>query len=268
MAISFISIVYVAGLKDSKPAQHGNISIELTNFLYVNQSFEYSRRSVLSQNTTDNQPAQQQPPQQPDMQPQQQPQQPPQQPLDQFQQLPHGRFDQSQNNPSSFSGVQQPISLNILTPSTQPTSTHMNIPGLIPLIPLNQQEGAASSALPLNLTDEDLRILSTTTRDAMEQRLRILQTVQDQIFQTMQTLSQVLSVLPINNEPTEDVHKEENNSHNEPESSSSAAKSATEKDVKTAEHEDELSDRQRQKLPNYTATTISDCNNSDDDNVL
>ncbi|KAI8381164.1 uncharacterized protein BYT42DRAFT_294870 [Radiomyces spectabilis] len=82
------------------------------------------------------------------------------------------------------------------------TSSATYLPGIIPLVPMtanpSQLQDVPSSAdiVPVTLTDEQLQSLSTVTRDAIEHRLRILEQVQNQIFQTMQTLATVLSVVP------------------------------------------------------------------------
>lgn len=90
--------------------------------------------------------------------------------------------------------------LNILTPSNESTN-HVPIPGLIPLVPLNLHSANLCAPqmrerLPTTLSEQDLQILSTITREGMEQRLKVLEAVQNQILQSMETLAQVLSVLP------------------------------------------------------------------------
>ncbi|KAI9258872.1 hypothetical protein BDA99DRAFT_514402 [Phascolomyces articulosus] len=126
------------------------------------------------------------------------------------QQLPHSHYQQ------------QSTSFGILTPDQSSWATSSAAgPGMIPLIPLaggsipsfgtNEPRSSSNNnnitnlpqSLPDSLTDEDLRILSSTTREAMEQRLLILETVQNQIFHSMQILTQALSVMPnINNTNT------------------------------------------------------------------
>lgn len=71
---------------------------------------------------------------------------------------------------------------------------------MIPLIPLSGPTPAqvSSATEPVSLSDEQIQALSSTTRDAMVQRLRLLETVQNQIFHSMQVLTQALSVIPDN----------------------------------------------------------------------
>jgi hypothetical protein len=72
---------------------------------------------------------------------------------------------------------------------------------LVPLIPLAldpQSRKSAEEQLPEGLTGEQLQALSMNTREAIEERLRILEMVQTQTFRSIQLLSQVLSVLPEN----------------------------------------------------------------------
>jgi hypothetical protein len=72
---------------------------------------------------------------------------------------------------------------------------------LVPLIPLaldSQSRKSAEEQLPEGLTSEQLQALSMNTREAIEERLRILEMVQTQTFRSIQLLSQVLSVLPEN----------------------------------------------------------------------
>lgn len=96
--------------------------------------------------------------------------------------------------------------LGILTPdpawASSSTATPNNAyPGMIPLIPLSgpsAQVSSTAAADPVSLSDEQIQALSNTTRDAMVQRLRLLETVQNQIFHSMQVLTQALSVVPDN----------------------------------------------------------------------
>ncbi|KAI7871735.1 hypothetical protein BDF14DRAFT_898536 [Spinellus fusiger] len=94
-----------------------------------------------------------------------------------------------------------------------PLSTHFStaptilsdIPGLIPLIPMTQEnsnplfgathQGTAQMDYQ-HISDEDLLTLSETTRESMMQRLVLLERTQSQIFHSMQILAQALSVIP------------------------------------------------------------------------
>jgi hypothetical protein len=87
---------------------------------------------------------------------------------------------------------------------------------LIPLVPLSSLHNSSNNAhthqapeVPLELTDDQLATLSTLTREGIVQRLKLLEGVQNQIFQTMQVLTQALSVLPSatpSSQPTSSSH--------------------------------------------------------------
>ncbi|KAL1914973.1 uncharacterized protein VTP21DRAFT_7678 [Calcarisporiella thermophila] len=53
-----------------------------------------------------------------------------------------------------------------------------------------------SAAALRDLTDDQLRLLETTTREALAERLRILLAAQEQIFQAINVLTQAINVLP------------------------------------------------------------------------
>ncbi|ORZ11573.1 hypothetical protein BCR42DRAFT_421362 [Absidia repens] len=70
---------------------------------------------------------------------------------------------------------------------------------MVPLAPLAAPSYSASTQttpLPTELTPEQLAALSTETRQAMEERLRVLDLVQSHIFSSMQYLASALSALP------------------------------------------------------------------------
>jgi hypothetical protein len=137
----------------------------------------------------------------------------------------------------------------------------LDIPGLIPLVPLNTHLSFTES-IPLDLSDRDLQTLSTSTREAMEQRLKVLQAVQNQILQSMETLAQVLSVLPISpslqNQNSTFTAQDNKQNHN------TTATTVTEQDEDgleamedvqhTSSNDTELSERQKEKMPDYSAT--------------
>lgn len=191
---------------------------------------------------------QDQPPQAPQAPPQaQQPNyhQPPQQPFVQslFNHLPIPSGPAQQTNPSS--------SLNILTPSNQPS----NIPGLIPLVPLNpQQYQQNGSSLPVNLSEEDLRILSTTTRDALEQRLKVLTSVDEQISDAIIKLTRVLSVMPVD-APSQE-QQQQTSQDVEGVVSQEQVDAPTDASENDGEQEQQdMSDRRRGKMPDYSASS-------------
>ncbi|KAL9547556.1 hypothetical protein PS6_007074 [Mucor atramentarius] len=221
----------------------------LRSWLERQQTCPTCRRSVLNEanNQSQTQPPDQaqQPPQPP-----QAPLQPPQQPFAQslFNQLPIPSGPAHQTNPSS--------SLNILTPSNQPS----NIPGLIPLVPLNpqhyQQSQQNGNSLPINLSEEDLRILATTTREALEQRLRVLTSVDEQISDTIIKLTRVLSVMPVET-PSQEQQQQQTNQEAAGAVSQDevvAPDTASENDNQSGEQQQDMSDRRREKMPDYSAS--------------
>ncbi|KAI8639724.1 hypothetical protein BD408DRAFT_349464, partial [Parasitella parasitica] len=166
------------------------------------------------------------------------------------------------------------------------------IPGLIPLIPLNpqlyqesQQNGQEGSRVPIDLSDEDLHILSTTTREGLEQRLRILSSVDEQIADSIIRLTRVLSVMPaektkINSQSSQNLSNDastglpshqqhanddsDNVSQNQATGSTSMAAELNDNDsqatkVQGSEEQNEkkhsISDRKREKMPDYTASS-------------
>ncbi|KAI7893950.1 uncharacterized protein EV154DRAFT_438868 [Mucor mucedo] len=149
-------------------------------------------------------------------------------------------------------------SFNVLTPSTQPSP----IPGLIPLVPMGafHQDGDLPIPLPANLSDAELSTLSTVTREAMEQRLKVLETVQNQILQSMQTLTQVLSVIPV--PQTDGVPQAETPAETQAkaqgESSSLTPKTTTSTAaslIELSDPEEEMSSRRREKMPSSDNAT-------------
>ncbi|RHZ88591.1 hypothetical protein Glove_22g103 [Diversispora epigaea] len=77
-------------------------------------------------------------------------------------------------------------------------------PGLIPLFPVLPIRNNGSTSTegnnnvpPLNqLSEEQIRLLETTTREALTERLRLLQDVQGQVYNIISTLTQAVSALP------------------------------------------------------------------------
>ncbi|KAG2183306.1 hypothetical protein INT43_006311, partial [Umbelopsis isabellina] len=103
------------------------------------------------------------------------------------------------------SGVQQ-------QPNSGNARSSMQGHTMVPLEPLamnSQLDSSVHHQLPDTLTDEQLKVLSTNSKAAIEERLRILETVQTQTFRSIQLLSQVLSAMPeeVKSEATEPVEK-------------------------------------------------------------
>lgn len=105
-------------------------------------------------------------------------------------------------------------------------------------------------------------MLSTVTREAMEQRLRVLETVQNQILLSMQILTQVLSVIPVTpsanateTEPqstagTQAAAETAETAETQVESSSSLPDTDTSTSlIELSDNEEEMSSRRREKMP-------------------
>ncbi|CAG8674825.1 14033_t:CDS:2, partial [Gigaspora rosea] len=73
-------------------------------------------------------------------------------------------------------------------------------PGLIPLFPLLPLRDNGTTNVETNtlnhLSEDQIRLLETTTREALVERLRILQETQGHIYNAISMLTQVISVLP------------------------------------------------------------------------
>ncbi|CAG8717580.1 17424_t:CDS:2, partial [Funneliformis caledonium] len=110
----------------------------------------------------------------------------------------------SSSNSRTFNNAQpsmpfQPINLSQLSMQTSP--------GLIPLFPVlplrnngignnnNSNSNAPSTTLE-PLTEEQIRLLETNTRAAFEEKIRILQDAQVQIYNVISVLTQAVSALP------------------------------------------------------------------------
>lgn len=96
----------------------------------------------------------------------------------------------------------------------------------MPLVPIASAPFTAGQegTIPETLTEEQLRILSTTTREAMIQRLRLLealqnqsQAIQNQVHQAIQVLNQALSVMPNPDNDSSSSSRNPNNSSSEDE---------------------------------------------------
>ncbi|KAK4512290.1 uncharacterized protein ATC70_002987 [Mucor velutinosus] len=225
----------------------------LRSWLERQQTCPTCRRSVLTEANNQNQPQPQDQAQQPPQPPQAPPQQPnyhqpPQQPFVQslFNHIPIPSGPTHQTNSSS--------SLNILTPSNQPS----NIPGLIPLVPLNPQQYQHSqqngNTLPITLSEDDLRILSTSTRDALEQRLKVLTSVDEQLSDTIIKLTRVLSVMPLNTPSQEQQHQQMSQDVQDAVSQDEVVASTVAPENQSEQQQHDVSDRRREKMPDYSAS--------------
>lgn len=183
----------------------------------------------------------------------------------------HRSFQAQNTDQPIFNSFTETPILTPLTTANQ-SSQHLNIPGLIPLVPFNTHlpfTDNSTDSIPLNLSDHDLQTLSTSTREAMEQRLKVLQAVQNQILKSMETLASVLSVLP-ETTAAEDVQQNTNtatttttSTQNMEQTQNPTATTMMEQDEDVLEAmEDvqhtgsnyEISERQKEKMPDYSAT--------------
>ncbi|KAI8993322.1 hypothetical protein BDB01DRAFT_716417 [Pilobolus umbonatus] len=190
--------------------------------------------------------------------------------------LSHALGDNSEGGHSSFTNIYSPTaqrnptdpSYNILTPNIL-APNHIHLPGMIPLVPLNNWSNILDSrnlqndqpsTLPDHPSDEELRILSTTTREAMEQRLQILESVQNQLFQSMQLLTQALSVIPSANDvaPTNSTNTPDTPSEPTIAESSSVNNKTTIEEVD--DKVDNMSSRRREKMPERSIPSKNDTN--------
>jgi predicted RNA-binding protein with RPS1 domain len=134
----------------------------------------------------------------------------------------------------------------------------MDIPGFIPLVPLNTHlpfTDSNSSSIPLDISDRDLQTLSTTTREAMEQRLKVLQAVQNQILQAMESLALVLSVLPTSTSPQQTEGSAQDANQNPIETTvAEQGQDEAEAMEDVQQTSTDLSERQKEKMPDYNAT--------------
>jgi hypothetical protein len=161
---------------------------------------------------------------------------------------------------ATLSILQAMAAQNSATPLSVPSSLlgySPNLQNFVPLIPLGSNKHSdkhADEQLPETLTDEQLQSLSTNTREAIEERLRILEMVQAQTFRSIQILSQVLSVLPENTNFTESITQNKSQDENRSEESS------------LSEATPVISERRREKMP--MDTQISESTNSNHINNL
>jgi hypothetical protein len=156
---------------------------------------------------------------------------------------------------ATLSILQAMAAQNSATPSSVPSSLlgySPNLQNFVPLIPLGSNKHSdkhADEQLPETLTDEQLQSLSTNTREAIEERLRILEMVQAQTFRSIQILSQVLSVLPDDSNFTESITQNKSQDEKRPDESS------------LSEATPIISERRREKMPMDTQISESTSNN-------
>ncbi|CAI2168997.1 16670_t:CDS:10 [Funneliformis geosporum] len=111
-------------------------------------------------------------------------------------------WDQSSSASRTFNNAQPSMPFQPINLSQLPMQ---NTPGLIPLFPVlplrnngieNNNNLNASTTTLEPLTEEQIRLLETNTRAAFEEKIRILQEAQVQIYNVISVLTQAVSALP------------------------------------------------------------------------
>lgn len=99
-----------------------------------------------------------------------------------------------------------------------------------------------------------MRILSTTTRDALEQRLKVLTSVDEQISDAIIKLTRVLSVMPVD-APSQE-QQQQTSQDVEGVVSQEQVDAPTDASENDGEQEQQdMSDRRRGKMPDYSASS-------------
>jgi hypothetical protein len=102
-------------------------------------------------------------------------------------------MDQLSSSASRTFNNAQPMSFQPINLSQFPMQTP---PGLIPLFPVLPNNSNSSSSTLEPLTEEQIRLLETNTRAAFEEKIRILQEAQMQIYNVISVLTQAVSAFP------------------------------------------------------------------------
>ncbi|CEG80285.1 hypothetical protein RMATCC62417_14645 [Rhizopus microsporus] len=151
---------------------------------------------------------------------------------------------------------------NIQSMLFNPTSAQATtLPAMIPLTPSTSQTQVGlpsypyslAGTVPSELTEEQLKTMSSITRESLVAQLKLLGDVQNQIFNSMQVLTQALSIIPdINNMPS---NEESNSADREKEASSSFTSNESYKTPNDEDHEEDISSRRKEKMPDRTYNT-------------
>ncbi|RCH89324.1 E3 ubiquitin-protein ligase hrd1 [Rhizopus stolonifer] len=130
-------------------------------------------------------------------------------------------------------------------PSLFNTSLNGQIPAMIPLTPFTPaaQAFAHQDSLPSDLTEDQLRTMSKMTRKSLQEKLRLLGQVQNQIFHSMQILTQVLSITPDLETKSEDLETYNQGESSKPEGLGDQVE------------EESGKSRRREKMPDRTQNT-------------
>ncbi|KAG1180510.1 hypothetical protein G6F70_007043 [Rhizopus microsporus] len=233
----------------------------LRSWLERQQTCPTCRRSVLADNSNsssqENNDVQQQ-----DQQQQQQ----------QQQQQPNLQNDPSRINLSAPIGIgnenrnEQGQTLlstqNIQSMLFNPTSAQATtLPAMIPLTPSTSQThvglpsypDSLAGTVPSELTEEQLKTMSCITRESLIAQLKLLGDVQNQIFNSMQVLTQALSIIPdISNMPS---NEQSNSADKKQEASASSTSNESYKTPDDEDHEEDVSSRRKEKMPDRTYNT-------------
>lgn len=116
---------------------------------------------------------------------------------------------------------------------------------MIPLTPFTPaaQAFAHQDSLPSDLTEDQLRTMSKMTRKSLQEKLRLLGQVQNQIFHSMQILTQVLSITPDLETKSEDLETYNQGESSKPEGLGDQVE------------EESGKSRRREKMPDRTQNT-------------
>ncbi|KAL0072810.1 E3 ubiquitin-protein ligase hrd1 [Marasmius tenuissimus] len=92
------------------------------------------------------------------------------------------------------------IPLSIREPASLPSGSHSQAPireDLFGGLPASGTRVSSSAPLPSSLTDEQLSVLDKTTREAIDERLRVLERVSASVHHNIEDLLRMRSVLPL-----------------------------------------------------------------------
>ena len=151
---------------------------------------------------------------------------------------------------------------NIQSMLFNPTSAQATtLPAMIPLTPSTSQThvglpsypDSLAGTVPSELTEEQLKTMSCFPRESLIAQLKLLGDVQNQIFNSMQVLTQALSIIPdISNMPS---NEQSNSADKKQEASASSTSNESYKTPDDEDHEEDVSSRRKEKMPDRTYNT-------------
>ncbi|CAB5391275.1 unnamed protein product [Rhizophagus irregularis] len=109
--------------------------------------------------------------------------------------IPRMPWDQLSSSASRTFNNAQPMSFQSINLSQFPMQAPPGLIPLFPVLPNNSNSNSSSSTLE-TLTEEQIRLLETNTRAAFEEKIRILQEAQTQIYNVISVLTQAVSAFP------------------------------------------------------------------------